>query len=125
MHYDKNNKIIYDCGDWVTRVSENHLDMGIGDTDRVEDVGGTSFRLHRFTTENGRGGSHEIFNFRPATQEEINKATGNERIMVGEYEVEFEGYGDNSANGNIFIKVGCVRISKELFLKIAKRAGWK
>ena len=121
MHYDKNNKIIYDCGDWVTRVSENHLDMGIGDTDRVEDVVGTSFRLHRFTTENGRGGSHEIFNFRPATQEEINKATQGEKIMVGEYEVEF--YRKEGCTPHT-IKVGCVKVPEELFLKIGKRAGW-
>ncbi len=60
---------------------------------------------------------------RPATQEEINKATEEEKIMVGEYEVKF-GSSTGARNDCFgYIKVGCVEVSKELFLKIGKKWG--
>ena len=115
MKYE-NNKIVYEVGDWVTRIRDEHLDMCVGDTDRVVDIfSSASISLQRFTSDSG-GGSHENMNFRPATQEEINKATEEEKVFIDEYEVVF--YNQDK------IKVGCVTIREKLFLKIGKKAGW-
>ena len=56
--------------------------------------------------------------FRPATQEEINSAE--DKIMWGQYEVDFGGDGEHRDE----IKIGCVTVSKELWDKTAKKAGW-
>ena len=121
MHYDKNNKIIYDCGDWVTQTGDGY-DF-IPHTTQVTDIRDNEVWVkNNIGTGNYLSSKRHNEKFRPATQEEIDKVE--DKIMVGEYVVEFEGYGDGSANGNIFIKVGCVRVSKELFLKIGKKAGW-
>ena len=51
--------------------------------------------------------------------EEIDKVE--DKIMVGEYVVNFDTMGGVTDS----IGVGCITVDKELFLKIAKRAGWK
>ena len=119
MKYE-NNKIVYEVGDFVTRDKDRWANMEIGDTDKIdsaEDNGDyTNLLLSKFRNDGG----HSSNNFRPATQEEINKATEEEKIMVGEYEVEF--YKVEGSRPHT-IKVGCVKVSEELFLKIGKKWG--
>ena len=120
MHYDKNNKIIYDCGDFVT-ATENCGDAYTkGKAYKVSDTSGERGLLYtalddKGSTANGWG----IRYFRPANQEEINRVE--DKIMVGEYEVEF--YRKEGCTPHA-IKVGCVKVPEELFLKIGKKAGW-
>ena len=121
MHYDKNNKIIYDCGDFVT-ATENCGDAYTkGKAYKVSDTSGERSLLYTALDDKGStNNGWSIRYFRPATQEEIDKVE--DKIMVGEYEVDFA----ENTPGNIgYISVGCVTVGKELFLKIAKRAGWK
>ncbi len=116
MRYE-GTKIVYEVGDWVTRTKETHLGMYSGDTDRVVGLlySDTAVVLQKFVLDGNDGGSHESKNFHPATQEEINKATKEEKIMVGEFEVHFYQH---------ILEIGCARIPKELFQKIGKKAGW-
>ncbi len=58
---------------------------------------------------------------RPATQEEINKVNEEEKIMIGEYEVDF---GNARGDQLDFIKIGCVKVNKELYIETGKKAGW-
>ena len=111
MKYE-GTKIVYEVGDWVTCIDNAGS--------RANYKAGETFRVFYVDKDVLRSGSSPntgmfLFRFRPATQEEINKATEEEKIMVGEYEVKFF---QNA------IEVGCVAINKELFLKIGKKAGW-
>ena len=76
-----------------------------------------------FTDMGSNNGICDI-QYRPATQEEINKATGKEKIMVGEFDVVFGNNGFERNTYSDYVRVGCVEVQKELFLKIGKRAGW-
>ena len=97
-------KIVYEAGDWVISRKDNEP---------------KAFRITKIGSAGGLydGDNGWLYDNQAdlASQEEINKATGEEKIMVGEYEVEF--HGDK-------IKVDCVYISKPRFLKIGKKAGW-
>lgn len=114
----KNNKIVYERGDWVVldflrgspavkiiSINDSHIDYEPWD----EDSSGFTF-LAKIK--------------RPATQEEINSATKEEKIVVGDCEVEFIRPGMASGGVMSEIKVGCVAVSKETFLKIKEKAGW-
>ena len=132
MKYEK-NKIVYEVGDYVIvsehkdtpcryfrddtlcKCAEKNYYSPLDKSSIVSDWGGTE----RFNVTNRRGNDRQL---RPATQEEINKATEEEKIMVGEYEAEFITVDKNY--GCHCIKVGCVSVSKELFLKIQKKARW-
>ena len=124
MKYE-NNKIVYEAGDWVTITSDY-----IGSVTRgtAYKIGGQYYnqdcldkQRFLYIEKDDMGSDNGICNiqYRLATQEEINKATGNEKIMVGENEVMFFPNDCPPA-----LLVGCERVTKELFLKIGKRAGW-
>ena len=123
MRYEK-NQIVYEVGDWVTIDNlVGQLEGEIGATFPIKQLAGVYYygdwdRVNKIT-----GDCWEGRNLRPATQEEINKATEEEKIMWGQYEVEFDYLG-----GFVIadaIKIGCVTVSKELWNKTAKKAGWK
>ncbi len=134
----KNNKIVYEVGDWVIPNGIGHTKNNVGfPTDRVFRVERTSndasgYYVHVDKSSSNIAGYTTGFeNVRPATQEEINKATKKEKIMIGDYEVVFKpeytyenGYAETAEKPRDIITVGCVSVSKELFLKIGKRAGW-
>ena len=112
----KDKKIVYEVGDWVV------LQFGtqIPETKIIRKVDSEGCIYYKQTSaypcgyNNGTSGG-----IRPATQEEIDKVE--DKIMIGEYEVEFW-----TGVGKFYekIKVGCVEVSKETFLKIGKKAGW-
>ena len=118
----RNNEMIYEIGDWVTGLDANSLlGNGSGQIHR-QDFNG-DFWIKKPHTDNQRyaefcvGDGSGIY-FRPASQKEINKTIAEEKIMVGEYEVSFD------FEPKEWIKVGCQVVSKDLFLKIGKKAGW-
>ena len=117
MKYE-GRKIVYEVGDWVTQTGDGY-DF-IPHTTQVTDI-----RDNEVWVKNNIGTGNYLSNkrhnekFRPATQEEIDKVE--DKIMVGEYVVNFDTMGGVTDS----IGVGCITVDKELFLKIAKRAGWK
>lgn len=123
MKYSTNGKIIYEAGDWITKLN------GIWNGIAVHNIGICKIengflywtRKGEVTTKDSYDSQWELDDIRPATQAEINRALGNEKIIVGEYEVKFLYDADNIANS---IKVGCQEVLKETFLKIGKKAGW-
>ena len=118
MKYE-NNKIVYEVGDWVRNDEHN-------ETARIRKIEGDYYFFDLSSRPDlckkvGVGsGWHQ--SSRPATQEEIDKISKEDKIMVGGYEVKFFGSVHNESKNEI--KVGCVEVSKELFLKIGKKAGW-
>lgn len=121
MKYE-GTKIVYEVGDFVTRIDGEHLGMNVGDADRIYgfDEYSNQIQLTKYIGVNSRG-CHTRNLFRISSQEEINKATEEEKIMVGEYEVEY--YKVEGSRPHT-IKVGCVKVPEELFKKIGKKAGW-
>ena len=121
MKYE-NNKIVYEVGDWAvitgSTVGCTEAELGVA----YEVLGWENDNVRLLTHfDLKRAANHCRFNdVRPATQEEINKAPKEEKIMVGEYEVEF--YKVEGSRPHT-IKVGCVKVSEELFLKIGKKWG--
>ena len=122
MKYE-NNKIVYEFGDWVTVVGVSgsfskkteaigHCFPIVGDVNSFNH--GDEFAIDG---ENKFHVNYTLSDVRPATQQEINKAMAEEKIMVGEHEVKFM-----PCSG--YIMVGCVQVTRDLFLKIGKRAGW-
>jgi len=114
-----NNRIIYEVGDWVTCIDNCGAmrNYKVGDVSKVSYIGEDILR-----TENSTDTGMYPRRFRLSTQEEINKATEEEKIMIGGLEVKFLKRVTTSAIGNI--RVGCETINKELYLKIGKKAGW-
>ena len=107
MKYE-GTEIVHEIGDWVTRGDETVMITRLcSDGFEYEPREGAEKILYR---------SSWYKNSHPATQEEINKATQEEKIMVGEYEVKFV-----SEN---HLHIGCVDVEKGLFLKIGKKARW-
>jgi len=102
MKYE-GTKIVYEVGDWVTTIREGSRGFN------KPDVG----EVFNYSVDKNR--------IRPATQEEINKATEEEKIMVEDIEVKFV---KSSVNTTGWIKVGCVSVSEGIFKKIGKKAGW-
>ena len=125
MKYDKDNKIIYDYGDWVTITSDYDGSVTRGKSYKI---GGEYYRgateniLHIEKDDMGIDNGICGLTYRPATQEEINKSTKEQPIMVGDYKVDF----GNGARGEQldFIKVGCVTVGRLAFLEIKEKAGW-
>ena len=111
MKYE-NNKIVYEVGDWVRNDEHN-------ETARIHKIEGGYYFFdlssRPYLCKKVGVGSSWHQSSRPASQEEIDKATKEELIYVGEYMVMF---------GLDYIKIGCEKVDKELFLKIAKKAGW-
>jgi len=123
MKYEGRN-IVYEVGDFIVFCADNANGGDVrywkrGMVYKVTDGGSSYLSVERL--DNGVRNGWCIEKFRPATQEEIDKATGNEKIMVGEYVVNFDTMGGVTDS----IGVGCVTVDKELFLKIGKKAGWK
>jgi len=123
MRYEK-NKIVYEVGDWVKVGNSNdyHKFLEPGDVFMIESVQQMS---RPASLKLGyRGYAIHSDSVTPASQEEIDKATEEEKIMVGEYRVRFLGDDNLRDSKCYYIEVGCAKISKELFLKIGKKAGW-
>ncbi len=117
-------KIVYEVGDWVMP-TENVARWNRGDSFpcRIREINGDCAYC------NDVANSCYMGNLRLATQEEINQATQEEKIMVrgrnARYEVEFDYYfGCGEVGKAKQLKISCVEIDKELFLKIGKKAGW-
>ena len=108
----KNKKIVYEVGDWVTKIKEGDMcGLGVGETSRILLIGKSDITLD---ITNAPFCSPKCI--RPATQEEIDKV---DKIMVGDYQVIFPPEGCTQ-----IITIGCVSVSKEVYLKIGKKAGW-
>ena len=107
MKYE-NNKIVYEAGDYCWSNSDECV-YGISEIFNGENI----------TVEHAN--KYPEFR-RPATQEEISRATKEQPIMVGDYKVDF----GNGARGEQldFIKVGCVTVGRLGFLEIKEKAGW-
>ena len=108
-------KIVYEVGDWV-----------FGWHTKENDYYAQAWQIGSFDREFVYPKCHpdwntEVHNLRPATQEEINTATEEEKIMIGEYEVDF---GNARGDQLDFIKIGCVKVNKELYIETGKKAGW-
>lgn len=115
MKYE-NNKIVYEVGDWVTINQKHHTENGKTGKLTIKPKEGKN--LWRSSNLND---GFAIYHFRPATQEEINSVTKEEKIMVGDSEVDF---GNARGDQLDYIKVGCIEVSKETLLKIGKKAQW-
>ena len=117
MKYEK-NKIVYEVGDWVYIISTVESSAwGLKDG-QVTQITQDYFSNDRL---NGKGGTAiRSEYFRPATQEEIDKVE--EEIKVGDYLVKFHNYSETCTDE--FIEVGCQKVTKDLFLKIGKKANW-
>ena len=107
MKYE-NNKIVYEAGDYCWSTCDDCVY-------KITELGkGKELSVSHANKYNGLR--------RPATQEEIDKAAEEEKIMWGQYEVNF------APKGNDFIReiitIGCVTVSKELYIKTGKKAGW-
>ena len=119
MRYDSNGKIIYGEGDWVTCIRIEGVRRGSGWKD------GLTFQVKSIIPDVSdilfgglnNNGVYSI-SVRPATREEINKVLKGDKIFIDELEVKFD------FEPKEWIRVGCKIISKELFLKIGKKAGW-
>ena len=125
MKYE-NNKIVYEVGDWVVVSEDDGTNSRYfrGDTVcyctknnyysplNINDIDSYWDNTNEFCVNNIELSNRHL---RPATQEEINKASEEEKLMVGSQYVTFN---------EDFINVGCQMVSKDLFLKIGKKAGW-
>ena len=113
-------KIVYEVGDWV-KVTEQHCDnlAKVGLVGKITRYDPDNTASYLFRTDNIESWCEDVC---LATQSEINKATEEEKIMWGQYEVEFLKRDATDVMGNI--KIGCVTVTKELWDKIAKKAGW-
>ena len=61
-----NNKIVYEVGDWVTRVASAHLNMEIGDTDKIININHPNgFKLYKY--DSSEMSAHNPKNLRPET----------------------------------------------------------
>jgi len=110
MRYE-NNKIVYEVGDWIiSRTDSEPVAFRISKVGEKDEL-----------FDKKDGGWLYPYQSNLATQEEIDKATGEEKIMVGNDEVEFYTVEGSTPHA---IKVGCVKVDKKLFLKIGKRAEW-
>ena len=124
----KNNKIVYEAGDWVAvKVGAQPLEIKLINDVRYGQI--YYDKSEEYCIGNISDDSKSV---RPATQEEIDKTE--DKIMVDKYEVQFvDDYykaddGSTASNGGYagnHILVGCVRVTKETFLKIGKKAGWQ
>jgi len=112
----KNNKIVYEVGDWVVRPEKYSGVSAMIFNDKAFQIAGIDEDFFLYPDDCGRDGLESI---RPATQEEIDKALKNDKIMIGEYEVEIPT--DKPAN---IIRVGCQIVDQQTALKICKKAGW-
>ena len=111
MKYE-GRKIVYEVGDFVMPLERvSHWNRNNSFPARIKGIYGNCADCGKYQD------SCAVVNLRPATQEEIDKVE--DKIMVGEYEVVFP------TNGCDVLAIGCVNVSKKLFLKIGKRAGWK
>ncbi len=120
------NKIVYESEDWVT-VLEDSGGYTKGRAYKVRKMIGDVLYTEIDDVNSRTNGWHQT-NFRPATQDEINSATKEEKIILKDdqgfnYDVKFNG-AFPPVGGAFSIKVGCVEVSKETFLKIKKKAGW-
>ena len=121
MKYE-NNKIVYEVGDWVYirrgAVGCQGADGKVGVVVNDKNTNGMHISDDGINV-NIKGGVWRIDgDFRPATQEEIDKAIKaieDAPIMIGSYEVRFFGN---------YIGVGCQTIDKEKFIEIGKKANW-
>ena len=127
MRYE-NNKIVYEVGDWVTFPKTPVLwSSAFSDNYPInKPIYPATFQIEKYSEEGmlgmNYGWSTDAEYFRPATQGEIDRATEEEKIMVGKNEVEFyRKFNDEPCHK---ITVGCQEVSKELFLKIGKKAKW-
>ena len=116
MRYE-NKKIVYEVGDWVCvteQLKDNRATVG------------TIGKLHKVSGGNIPylidGIMSWCRNVRPASQEEIDRATKEEEIKVGDYLVKFHNYSETCTDK--FIEVGCQKVTKDLFLKIGEKANW-
>lgn len=105
-----NNKIVYEVGDWVKYTNRDF--QTVAPIIRVSDF------IHLDTSIAGKSVIWSSERFEPATQKEIDEAIKEKEIKVGEYIVNFD------FAPNEWIRVGCQTVSKDLFLKIGKKAGW-
>ncbi len=109
-------KIVYEVGDWVMPTESVDWNRNNSFPCKIREINGDCADC------NDVSNSCYVGNLRPATQDEINKATEEEKIMWGEYEVKFLRRDSTDVMGNI--KIGCVIVSKELWDKTAEEAGW-
>ena len=118
MKYE-GTKIVYEVGDFVTLLFEKDEPVV-----KLTEAGKSSIYYKPYNkTSIGCAGTGS--GIRPATQEEVNKATEEEKIMWGQYEVKFDYYfGCGEVGKAKNLEIGCVTISKELWDKTAKKAGW-
>ena len=117
----KNNKIVYEVGDWVAGVLADDSFFGAGCVGELSEYDGRDWwsRRHTGNPQYPNCCIGKEYMFRPATQEEVAIDKVEEKIMVGEYAVEF-----CEAPKGRYINVGCVKVWEETFLKIGKKAGW-
>ena len=119
-------KIVYEVGDWITSVvkDDSYFTMGsVGQLGRYDGRDWWVYPSHTGNPDYPNMCVGKEYLFRPATQEEINKATEEEKIMWGQYEVNFKPAGHIDIKD--VITIGCVTVTKELWDKTAERAGWK
>ncbi len=117
MKYE-GTKIYYEVGDWVVGWHNENPDL-LHNAWLIE-----SFHNSIFATPKGHlDWNTGVENLRLATQKEIDDATKEKKIIVGADEVKFTA-NQEPYNGCTELRIGCVTVSKELFLKIAKKAGW-
>ncbi len=111
------NKIVYEVGDWVRCNSENFNSNWQNRVSQIAKADDGKYRLTYCVNAEPPFSASELI---PATQQEINKEI--QEIKVGDYKVLFCGIiTDKQCE---YIKVGCEEVSKELFLKLGKIAGW-
>lgn len=126
MRYEK-NKIVYEAGDYIT-VIECSDDSYVGKVFimKEENTRGYDVQHTKHPSSDTKGAytfTKDIGDkIRLSSQEEINKVTEEEKIMVGENEVEF--LGSYFPLDITRLRIGCVMVDKELFKKIEKKAGW-
>ncbi len=118
-------KIVYEVGDWVVLLFEPENFVV-----EITKVSGVQIYYKPYNKCSIGCSGYLPKDVRPATQEEINQATKEEKIMVGEYEVEFKGYYPKGGHNTgeplkcTQIIIGCVTVYPQDFLKIGKKAGW-
>ncbi len=124
-------KIVYEIGDWVTcieggtKVGGGYQEGFVFPITSIDDY--NDYQVV-WKGENGHG----VYNdsIRISTQFEINKATQEEKIMVGdlgtigEREVEFLEIWRGKEKANR-IKIDNVTIYEDQYLEVGKKAGWK
>ncbi len=129
------NKIVYEVGDWVTVTGyPRSWSSSYGNCPSDAKYPFTGEIIQRSTDDSigvcgyglDLGALIENKMIRLATQDEINKATKEETIYVGngdDYIVEFTANRE-PYEGCTELRIGCVTVTKDKFLKIKKRAGW-